>query len=61
MGGLRVGLILGLMIGLGIALLMAPAPGAETRHKLRERADPAMERVLQRIRRNDREGEPVVP
>ncbi len=52
MKSLLVGLLLGLAIGLSIGLLMAPSPGSETRQKLRERAEPTLERIRVRVRRN---------
>ena len=48
-----VGLILGLGIGLSVGLLLAPSPGGTTRQKLRERAEPALERIRQRLRREE--------
>ena len=41
------GFILGVLVGVAIALLMAPAPGDETRDRLNERT----KGVRQRVRR----------
>jgi len=45
------GIIFGLAAGLAVGLLLAPSPGLETRQKLRDRAEPAIERFRQRVRR----------
>ncbi len=47
-------LLLGFALGLSVGLLLAPSPGRETRHVLRERAEPALERLRQRMRREER-------
>ncbi len=47
--------LLGLVLGLTIGMLLAPVTGSESRHKLRERAGPALERVRERVRHHDEE------
>ena len=53
MRSLLVGLILGMVIGLALGLLAAPTEGAQTRHKLRERTEPTIDRVRERMRREE--------
>ncbi len=47
--------MLGLALGLSIGLLLAPTTGSATRHTLRERAGPTIERVRERVRHHDEE------
>ncbi len=47
--------LLGLVLGLSIGMLLAPDTGSATRHNLRERAGPVVERVRERVRHHDDE------
>ena len=44
-------LMLGFFMGFSVGLLLAPSPGRETRHILRERAGPTLQLLRQRMRR----------
>ena len=44
-GGVIVGFVLGMITGAAVALLMAPAPGEETRRRLADRAREGRERA----------------
>jgi len=46
-GGFLSGALLGVLLGLGVGLLMAPAAGRDTRHKLADRAASARDQAMQ--------------
>jgi len=46
-GGFLTGVLLGALIGVGAGLLMAPAAGQDTRHKIRDRAMAARDQAMQ--------------
>jgi gas vesicle protein len=47
---LLMGFLLGTVAGLAVGMLIAPTRGYEVRQRLRERAQPAVERMRSRIR-----------
>ncbi|MBI1884987.1 MAG: YtxH domain-containing protein [Chloroflexi bacterium] len=56
MRSMVLGLLVGVIIGLSLGMLVAPSSGTEARQKLRERAEPTLERVRARGRQaRDRE------
>jgi len=46
-GGFLTGALLGALLGVGVGLLMAPAAGRDTRHKLADRAAAARDQAMQ--------------
>jgi len=50
---LIIGILLGMALGLSIGLLTAPNAGAETRQRIRKRAEPVIVRARETVRREE--------
>lgn len=56
-GSFSAGLLAGALIGFAVALLLAPAPGEETRRRVRSRAEPLAGRARDTVTRLAKRGE----